>query len=219
MEEEIKKYLYRPPVARAIVRFALRLHNFSYRIAGEFSQGLEPDGLHPKHRLLNYHQWFIEQIQPSWDVLDVGCGNGALTQDLSRHCRYVLGIDKSKEKIEEAKRRCSAEFICADATGYVFERRFDAVVLSNVLEHIEDRVGFLKKLKCLTGIFLIRVPMLDRDWITLYKKELGLEYRLDPTHFIEYTLDIFKKELDEAGLILSTYRVCFGELYAVVKVK
>ena len=42
--------------------------------------------------------------------------------------------------------------------------------------------------------------IVDRDWIALYKKEIGVEYRLDKTHYIEYTLDTFQAELKKAGL-------------------
>jgi SAM-dependent methyltransferase len=181
-----------------------------------FSPVIEPDGLHPKHRLLDYHQWFINQIKPEWSILDVGCGNGALTADLANHCRYVLGIDISMDNIEQAKKRSKGNFICGDATTYPFAETFDAVILSNVLEHIDDRATFLKKLKQLSKRFLIRVPLVDRDWITLYKREMGIEYRLDPTHFIEYTLDGFINELRGVGLQLSAFRIRYGELYGIV---
>ena len=59
--------------------------------------------------------------------------------------------------------------------------------------------------------------MINRDWITLYKKELGVEQRLDKTRYIEYTLESFKEELEKAGLNLEKYSIQFGEIWAVVK--
>jgi hypothetical protein len=85
-----------------------------------------------------------------------------------------------------------------------------------VLEHIDKRVEFLTSLKKLAPKILVRVPMLNRSWIDIYKKELGLEYRLDLTHFIEYTLEGFKEELNRAGLRISDYSIQFGEIWAVV---
>lgn len=206
MKGSFKKY---------IVRLALRLHNFSYRMSGSLSAAMEPDRLHPKHRLTDYHDWFAKQIRPEWVVLDIGCGNGALSFEVSRHCKKVIGIDISAENIRQAKARSGCEFICADVTKYQFVDKFDAAILSNVLEHIEDRVSFLKKASQYCERFIIRVPMIDRDWITLYKKEMSIDYRLDPNHFIEYTLADFLEELDKAGLKLESYRVRYGELYAV----
>ena len=59
--------------------------------------------------------------------------------------------------------------------------------------------------------------MIDRDWITLYKRQMGVEYRLDKTHVIEYTFDGLVNELGEAGLGIDSYRIRYGEIYAVVK--
>jgi hypothetical protein len=59
--------------------------------------------------------------------------------------------------------------------------------------------------------------MIDRDWITLYKREIGIEYRLDPTHFTEYTFEQLKEELREADIEIISHHVRFGEIYAVCR--
>ena len=59
--------------------------------------------------------------------------------------------------------------------------------------------------------------MINRDWFPLYEKELGLEYRLDMTHYIEYTYDSFKEEMDVAGLKIISYSVQFGEIWAKIE--
>jgi hypothetical protein len=59
--------------------------------------------------------------------------------------------------------------------------------------------------------------MLDRDWLTLYKKELGVEYRLDKGHFIEYTEQSFRDEVKEAGYKIVKLEIRFGEIYAILK--
>lgn len=213
----MKKLLDGRIFVKAALRMSLKFHNFFYFLSGELSSRIESDHLHPKHRLTDYHNWIIKQLDSGWSILDVGCGNGALTSDVSKHCKHVVGIDMSKKNIQEAKKRSGGDFICADVTEYPIDNKFDAIILSNVLEHIEDRVSFLKKLSLHSDRFIIRVPMVDRDWITLYKKELGIEYRLDSTHFIEYTLASFLEELNKAGLKLESHRIRYGELYAVAR--
>ena len=100
------------------------------------------------------------------------------------------------------------------------------MTLSNVLEHIEHRIEFLKKLikqiswqDKTNKKLLIRVPMIDREWITVYKKELGIDYRLDPTHYTEYIYTQFEQELIESGIGILSYHIRFGEIYAVCKAK
>jgi len=205
---------------RKLLKFSLRLHNFSYKLATKISLKVE-NGIHPKHRLMNYHKFFVDNIKIGDKVLDVGCGNGALAYDLSKKAKTVVAIDLNTENIKKAKQKYNSsniEYIIGDAVNYNFNPQdFDVIVLSNVLEHINNRIEFLKKLRKIAPKILIRVPMIDRDWITLYKRELNIEYRLDKTHFIEYTLESFINELRKAGLKLKTYSIQFGEIWAVVK--
>ena len=201
------------------LKVILRMHSFTYRLAGRLSKKLEQDGLHPKHRIINYHQFFVDKVGENDTVLDIGCGNGALTYDVARKAKKVVGIDLNVQNITTAKKtysRENIEYICGDALTYFPKEKFDVIILSNVLEHIDKRVEFLTSLKKLAPKFLIRVPMLNRSWIDIYKKELGLEYRLDRTHFIEYTFEGFKDELGKAGLSVLDYSIQFGEIWAVV---
>ena len=217
MKRLITRFVRRPMVARRVVRLALKAHNYSYRVAGRLSQVLESDGGHPKHRLMDYHTWFADHLDARWDVLEIGCGGGFLAQDLRGQCATLTVIELERDKFEEARDNLPGlEVIHGDATTHPFGRTFDAVILSNVLEHIEDRVPFLTKVKGLAPTILIRVPLIDRDWITLYKLEQGVEHRLDPTHFTEYTEDQFLAELTAAGLQPREIRTRYGELYAVV---
>lgn len=202
-----------------LAKLALRLHSLAYKLASKFAIKAE-GGLHPKHRLMNYHQFFLDHISSSDRVLDIGCGNGALAYDLAGKVAHVVGIDTNeKNRVAWQTRfaRENLEYRVADATTFAPQEIFDVVVLSNVLEHIEHRVEFLKRIKHLAPLFLIRVPMIDRDWITLYKKELGVEYRLDTTHYTVYTLENFTEELLNAGLVIQSYSIQFGEIWAVIK--
>ena len=207
----------RQKIYKILTKFALKLHNFSYKLATKFAIKAE-GGLHPKHRLMNYHQFFVDNVNPEDRVLDIGCGNGALTFEIAKKARKVVGIDLDKKYIKIAKKKYWApniKYLVGDATKDLPNQKFDVIILSNVLEHIENRIEFLQKIKNLAPKILIRVPMINRDWITLYKKELGVEWRLDKTHYIEYTLESFKEELKKAGLNLEKYSIQFGEIWAV----
>lgn len=205
-------------ISKILVKLALKLHNFSYKLSSKLSISAEA-GLHPKHRLLNYHQFFIDNVRPGDSILDIGCGNGALVFDISRHVKNVVAIDKNIESIKVANKRYPAAnitYLIGDVTKDLPGRKFDTVILSNVLEHIKNRVEFLNEIKKIAPRILIRVPMFDRDWITLYKKELNLEYRLDPGHHIEYTLQSLNEELRQCKIRILKYSIQFGEIWAVL---
>lgn len=209
--------LNHPIIARKIARFLLIMHHKIYLMLGKFICAAE-GGLHPKHRLMNYHKFFVDNVNEGDTILDLGCGNGALSFDLAGKARFVKGIDKCRRNITLCKQkfaRENIEYIVADIIDYLPKERFDVVILSNILEHIEKRQEFLRKLGSITDKLLLRVPLINRDWVTLYKKELGLSYMLDSTHKIEYNTESFKDEIREAGFEIADYSIQFGEIWAI----
>lgn len=203
---------------RSLAKIFLELNNFFYRLSSRLASKAEK-GLHPKKRLTAYHQFFINNINQGDAVLDVGFGDGSLSFDVSKKAKRVVAIDLNEKNLKIAREKYSVpniEYIMGDATKSLPAENFDVIILSNVLEHIEKRVEFLEKIKNIAPKILIRVPLLDRDWITLYKKELGVEYRSDKTHFTEYTLVSLREELEKAGLRLLDYSIQFGEIWTIV---
>lgn len=197
----------------------LKFSNFLYKLISYLAIKSE-GGVHPKHRLLGYHEFFTGNLVTSDRVLDIGCGNGALSFDMAQKAQSVIGIDIEAKNIIEAKKRYSHPklmYVVGDATTDLGTTKFDVITLSNVLEHIDKRALFLKNIKPLASKFLIRVPMFDRDWIPLYKKELGIEWRLDLTHFTEFTKKSFYQELGDAGYEVELFSVQFGEIWAIVR--
>ncbi len=206
-------------VYKLLLRISLSFSNFLYRLITYLAVKSE-GGIHPKHRLIGYHDFFLRNISDRDSVLDIGCNNGALTYDIAEKAGRVVGIEIDERHVrsaQEKRSRANIEYIVGDATKDLSGERFDVIILSNVLEHIEHRVDFLKRIRPLASTFLIRVPMLDRDWVPLYKKELGIEYRLDLTHYTEYTRVAFEEEMKEAGYFIKSLSIQFGEIWAVVK--
>lgn len=202
---------------RPFLNLFCHLHNSSYHWFSFFSAG---DGPHPKHAITNYHQFFIDAIKSSDRVIDLGCGQGELAFDLAQKARSVTGLDLSAPSITKANqtyRRPNLEFSVGNITLPLTQQHYDVAVLSNVLEHIEHRIELLKVIQTYADTILIRVPMFTRDWITVYKQQNGFEYRLDDTHFIEYSVDSFCSETSAAGLSIAAWHIAFGELYAICR--
>ena len=181
-------------------------------------------GEHPKHRLTRYHDYFIGHIGDGDRVLDIGCGRGFVARAIAtaRPSAKVVGIDNDAGHIAAASAAANPpnlSFVAADATQRLPEGTFDVVVLSNVLEHLQERPDFLRKIVAATDAHavLIRVPLFERDWRLPMRRELGIGYFSDPTHFIEHTLDEFATEIAEAGLTLVEQRLAWGEIWALCR--
>jgi SAM-dependent methyltransferase len=181
-------------------------------------------GVHPKHRLTGYHRFFIDRIAATARVLDIGCGIGAVARSiaLARPGATVVGIDNDAGRLGEAmagQRPANLSFVAGDATVAVPEGPWDVLVLSNVLEHIVDRVGFLAALRATSKapLFLIRVPHFERDWQMAMRRELGVNHHSDPDHKIEHTVEEFGAETAAAGLEVVELLTPWGEIWAALR--
>jgi SAM-dependent methyltransferase len=176
-------------------------------------------GVHVKHRLTRYHDFFVERIQPSERVLDVGCGKGELAYDIAERAgATVVAIDRAGWALEFARRNFAhprVTYVQSDALAYEAAGTFDVAVLSNVLEHIASRVELLRSLRERAHVarLLIRVPMIDRDWVVPLRRELGLTYFSDPEHEIEYTPEILSSELAASGWKMGEPLLVWGEIW------
>ena len=178
-------------------------------------------GIHLKHKLINYHAFFIDNIQDGEKVLDVGCGYGAVAKSiaLARPLSDVTGIDNNPINIQKAnsfRNIKNLKFIHHDANSDDFSIESDVIILSNVLEHIESRTEFLARLKKVTNArkILIRVPLFERDWQLPLRKELNVNYYSDADHKIEHTLDEFIDELKIANIKIISLSTKWGEIWA-----
>lgn len=177
-------------------------------------------GTHPKHRLICYHEFFIKNIPRGARVLDIGCGIGAVARAIASRVddSEVVGVDRDLLRLEKARAGNNPKnlrFVQADVCDSLPEGPWQAVVLSNVLEHIENRVEFLQEVlkSAKPERVLIRVPHFERDWKMPMRKELGINYFSDEEHFIEHRLDQLQAELSESGLRPIITQTFWGEIW------
>jgi SAM-dependent methyltransferase len=207
---------------KSFLRFSIYLNNISYSLIKVFV--VRPGEVHPKHVIMNYHQFFVDNISSGDKILDIGCGNGAVAYDMAAKAARVIGIDIGEKNIKKAKEkfvRSNLEFICGDCLNFDFFKlgveKFDAIALSNVLEHLDKRVEFLNNLHKLSDKILLRVPLITRDWLAVYKKDHNYRYKLSAEHYIEYTEEILQDELARSGWKMENYKINFGEIWGVIK--
>ena len=183
-------------------------------------------GEHPKHGLTRYHDFFVERIPAGARVLDIGCGYGAVARSIARRVEgvEVTGIDMNPTRIAEAEATDNPDnlrFLVGDALTEMPPGDWHTVVLSNVLEHIDARVEFLRRLTISASPrqILIRVPLFERHWQVPMRRELGVSYFSDPTHYIEHSLEEFAAEIHVAGLEITERLTLWGEIWAVCRAR
>jgi 2-polyprenyl-3-methyl-5-hydroxy-6-metoxy-1,4-benzoquinol methylase len=99
--------------------------------------------------------WAVENALKEFDVpkkklrlLEVGCGLGYLTYALMKDGYNAKGLDISQNAINEATEAYGNHYICADVVEYAKHNKklYDAIILTEVIEHIEEPVTFLESL-------------------------------------------------------------------------
>ncbi|CAH8523202.1 unnamed protein product [Heterobilharzia americana] len=126
-------------------------------------------------------------------ILDVGCGGGILTEPLSMLGAQVLGIDQVEESINSAKEHVEATsyrwvthsnlqkpvYRLASLQTIAQESpcHFDAVVASEVLEHVTDWEGMLKSITdCLKLGGMLFVTTINHTTTSLLLGIVAAEY-------------------------------------------
>jgi 2-polyprenyl-3-methyl-5-hydroxy-6-metoxy-1,4-benzoquinol methylase len=180
------------------------------------------NGVHPKHKLTNYHSFFIDNIKNGEDIIDIGCGYGEVARSiaLTNPKSKVLGIDFDYVKINQARKLGSLEnlfFISGDIYSLKSNLNFNTIILSNVIEHIHNRVKFIKDICMLLKPrrILIRIPAFERSWEVKYRKQLKIQYFLDSDHKIEHTLKEIKEELYIANIKIKKIIPKWGEYWII----
>jgi len=135
----------------------------------------------------------IMKVMPKYEsILDVGSNTGFV---LSNFKGKRVGIDTALHLVDVAKtvypdidfRNCKIEDV---------NEKFDVVLLSDILEHVEDDVGMLKKAGELGKFVIVNIP-LEKSIRTMFRKYGKNDIA---GHLRAYSLNDAKQLIKKAGL-------------------
>ena len=115
-------------------------------------------------RNLEFYPFIVEKLK-EWGckrVLDYGCGRGDLLEKIDEAGINGRGLDISNEGVTVCRNRGLFAELYTDgddlAQPFGFVRRFDAIVSTEVLEHLDDDVGKLNEFFEYTDRVIYSVP-------------------------------------------------------------
>ena len=140
-------------------------------------------------------------VTPHSRILEIGCGEGGNLLPFSQMGCYVMGIDISKTRINQAKtffeeEKLSAHFLCQDFISaekpICEEERFDIILVHDVIEHIEPnkKEEFLFKIKLFmrqNGIVFFGFPAWQNPFGGHQQITHGFASKLPFIHLLPYT--------------------------------
>jgi 2-polyprenyl-3-methyl-5-hydroxy-6-metoxy-1,4-benzoquinol methylase len=162
------------------------------------------------------HHYMIESFREyiiSGSILELGSFEGEFTKRLIPFSKDITCVEASKDAVEIAKKKFGEDIIIYNSLFEDFESKvkYDNIILTHVLEHIDDRISLLNKIKqewvSENGKIFIVCPnanALSRQ----IAKEMGLIKNVtDITdsekkhgHTITYTLEKLQEEVESTKL-------------------
>lgn len=146
-----------------------------------------------------------QNLEKKQRVLEVGSGLGYLTYALDREGYNIIGLDISKEAVTKAEQQFGNNYVCEDVYQYAIdnEGKFDFVILTEVIEHVQDPVGFsdiLIKLLKADGKLIISTPNKSA-----YPQNEYWNTELPPVHLTWFSEESFKIFSQQKGLSVSFF--------------
>jgi 2-polyprenyl-3-methyl-5-hydroxy-6-metoxy-1,4-benzoquinol methylase len=165
-------------------------------------EGLEPSDFELRKRFL------LAGVPRGARVLDVGCGEGVFTAELSGAGAEVVGIDVAEEPLRRARARhpeLDLRLVDGEAAWSLPDAEFDVVWAGEVIEHVADTARWLSEVRRVLrphGTLLLTTPAHDRlGMLRLALSRRELEEQLDPRgeHLRFYTKRTLEALLDDFG--------------------
>jgi SAM-dependent methyltransferase len=148
-----------------------------------------------------------DQLPPGGAVLDVGCASGGLLAALEDHAGRRVGIEPDPVAATAARRHADEVHVGSVHDVEPGDRSFDVVVLGDVLEHVADPDGALRRAAGWVapgGRLVLSVPNVAHWSIRLEVLRGRWEYRasgiLDDTHLRFFTWHSAADLVTAAGL-------------------
>lgn len=128
---------------------------------------------------LYVYERVFEEIKPylksDTDLLDIGCGTGALHDQMSKLVQQVVGVDYSENMIQIAKEKAASknlsnvEYFCGTLNqNAVKEKSYDLVTafyLLHLFENIENELSLIKEVIADQGYFISVTPCMKDSGI------------------------------------------------------
>ena len=161
-------------------------------------------------------------IKPDDAVLDLGCGYGSVSHSISLMARKVVGVDYNLESIHKARKhyqRANLQFIHEDALRYLNQsgEKFNVLILTHVLEHLDNPKYFLATYANYFSYIFIEVPDFDRTFLNHFRQGVNsAQIYTDSDHVSEFDRDELCALLSEVNLqVLSAeYRYGVQKIWA-----
>lgn len=171
------------------------------------------------NKVLNQYRFKrIKKYVRGETCLEVGCGEGQMTEQLSKLFKTVTVIDSDKQALKSVKPKKNVTVLCSTIEEAKLEM-FDTIICTNFMEHVSDPAQVLEILRKYghnKTVYIFTTPNAYS-----YNRTIGVELGMlaNPTDLHEgditaghqrvYTPIQFSEELEKANFYKLLYKPIF----------
>lgn len=164
------------------------------------------------------HATVVDLIGTNKHVLELGPATGYMSKVLRERGCSVVGIEIDAEMASVASAHCDriivADIDTVDLQKELGDERYDVIVAADVLEHLKDPLGALRRLSSYlaadSGYFVVSLPNVAHGSVRLALLEGRFSYQdlglLDRTHLRFFTRESIEQLIDDADLVVVELR-------------
>jgi 2-polyprenyl-3-methyl-5-hydroxy-6-metoxy-1,4-benzoquinol methylase len=176
-------------------------------VGSRYAYGFDIDVIHPL---------MVRTFEPFFrpgNLLELGSSKGDFTQRLLEHYQDITCVEASSEAIEVARGKLNEgiSYIHSTFEKVTLPKRFDNIVLTHVLEHLDDPIRVLKRINdewlAEGGRFFLVCPNANAPSRQIAVKMGLISHNAAVTpaeaehgHRCTYTLDTLERDATAAGL-------------------
>lgn len=146
--------------------------------------------------------------------LEVGCGEGQITKYLARKFDKVKAVDIDETLLSYVGEPKNVELMCVDIRDVEPESRYDTIVCTNVLEHVDNPIELMEVMSLWghkNSVYIFSTPnahsinrIIGTDiGMLTHEEQLG-KHDIDAGHKRIYNIKTLHEHVEKAGFKIIT---------------
>ena len=179
-------------------------------INGHYTKKNEADILMPRNPLYIYCEIFnhIKEYTDGNSYLEVGVGNGEMLAVALEMGFDVSAVEICKDDCENISAALGVDIVWSDFLKFDTEKRFDIIIMGDILEHVSKPIDALQKAYDLlndNGILWLSTPNYNSAFTRMRKFSDPMWNQKN--HFTYFSYEGLKPFLDKVGFDVKRYEV------------
>ena len=194
-------------------------------INGHYTKKENVEFIEPRFMLSEYNDTFLnlKKLSTGNEYLEIGIGNGEMLAVAQEFGYNVSGVEICKDDCERISYLLNIDIKNTDIIKYDTDKKYDVIVMGDVLEHVSEPVTLIQKAKKMLsddGVLWLSTPNYNSSYARLQKYRYCMWFEVN--HYTFVSKESMEKLLEKYDLEIVKYNMSnryFGSMELFIKHK